>query len=291
MSLVLVRDIDRPRSIHSVGILLRPNSKGAGRFVRALERWLRERGRTIAFQETAYERCAYAERTRPDLIVSLGGDGTMLQAAKLASEIGAPVLGVNFGNKGFLTQLGRRSLFRALERVFDGQLDIERRRMLDVEIEGSSADHSGGLVLNDVVISKGAHPRALRFEIELDGRRVLSMRSDGLVISTPTGSTAYSLAAGGPIVHPALDALIVTPICPHTLTQRPLVVPTTVSVRVRLGDRRVRADVALDGQSGHALVSGGGLSVRPSPAEARFVRLADGAYFDHLHTKLRWGRA
>jgi NAD+ kinase len=291
VNLSVLRPVEERRRVDDIGIVTRPRSPRIARALRELGRWLEERGKTVLFEETAFDRAPQPLASRPDLIISLGGDGTMLHAAKLGALSGAPILGVNFGHKGFLTQLRDRKLLMELERVLEGEWTIERRQMLEVSMQGAALEVARGLVLNDVVISKGAHPRAMGIDVELDGKPVLSMLSDGLVISTPTGSTAYSLAAGGPIVHPGMDALILTPVCPHTLTQRPLVVPSSVTVRVALSSKRARADVTLDGQIGPSLASGEILSVRAAPVEARFVRLPGRDYFEELRTKLSWGRA
>jgi NAD+ kinase len=221
-------------------------------------------------------------------VVVLGGDGTLLSVARnVQPEV--PVLGVNLGNLGFLTEIRRNELYPALMSVLKGHYDLEERSLLDVVLRSSNGQGQAYRVLNDAVINKSALARIVELTLEVDRRRVASYRSDGLIISTPTGSTAYNLSANGPIVSPTLPVIVVTPICPHALSQRPIVVPDSSMVEVTLVTEEEDVYLTLDGQEGTAMKAGDTVSVKRSTAVVRLVRVADRTFYDNLRDKLHWG--
>jgi NAD+ kinase len=226
-----------------------------------------------------------------DALVVLGGDGTLLAASHVVQKP-IPVLGVNFGSLGFLTEITLPELYPALEGVLAGSYRFEERRMLHAVVRRGGKPQSEGDVLNDVVITKAAFSRIIEFDVAVDGAFVSSFRADGLILSSPTGSTAYNLAAGGPILHPTLPAVVLTPICPHMLSNRPLVVPdgTTVQVRV-LESRPLEIRASLDGQDGHVLGHQDSVTIRCSERTLRLVRAPGRDYFEVLRTKLKWGES
>ena len=226
---------------------------------------------------------------RSDLVVILGGDGTLIHAAGLLGEREVPILGVNLGTLGFLTGTSRDGLWDAVERALRGQLEAMPRMKLSVRVEGAD----GALllerdVLNDVVIAKNALARIADLAADVDGHHVVTYAADGLIVSTPTGSTAYSLSAGGPIVHPDLEALLLTPICPHALTQRPLLIPAEKAVTVTLRSAG-EMFVTLDGQEGRPLQLGERVRVRRSKTRAVLLHEPSLDYYAVLRGKLRWG--
>ena len=223
-----------------------------------------------------------------DLLLVLGGDGTLLSMARLVGDLGVPILGVNLGGLGFLTALTVDELFPALEAYLDDALVIEERMMLAAAVSREGERLSEYVALNDVVITKSAMSRIIRLEVAVDQQLATGYRADGLIISTPTGSTAYCLSAGGPIVFPTMDAMVLTPICSHTLTNRPIVLPAHQRIEVRL---LTDQDVMLtaDGQVGFALKQWDTVEVRRAAARIRLLRFPQKHFFSVLRTKLKWG--
>jgi NAD+ kinase len=224
-----------------------------------------------------------------DLIIVLGGDGTLISVARQVDGLQVPILGVNLGSLGFLTEITRHELPSMLEAVLAGKYEISDRMMLDVEILRRGKLIATHTLLNDVVINKGSLARIIDMETWVDGDYLTTFKSDGLIISTPTGSTGYNLAAGGPIIYPGINNLVITPICPHMLTNRPLIVPSTsvVAVDVSFAD-----DVVYftgDGQVGDDLEAGDRVEVRRSAARTHLVKSPTRDYFEILRTKLSWG--
>lgn len=225
-----------------------------------------------------------------DLVVVAGGDGTLLSVARTAAPRGIPILGVNLGSLGFLTELQPEELFHNLERVVAGHYDIEERRTLRVRLRRGRKKIREHNALNDVVLAKSALARMINLEVSVDRHAVASYTSDGLIISTATGSTAYSLSAGGPILDPRVRAFIVTPICPHSMSYRPLVVPGSVEVRVRLhASTDEEVFVTLDGQIGYPVLTGETVLVDEHPSPVKLVRVSGRSFFEVLRRKLRWG--
>jgi NAD+ kinase len=227
-----------------------------------------------------------------DLIVVLGGDGTLIGMADRIAQSGAdvPIVGVNFGSLGFLTEITLPELYPSLEAVLAGTAQIDERMMLRSRTLRDGVVYADRLALNDVVITKGALSRIIDLSVAIGDRPVMRVRADGLIIASPTGSTAYNLAAGGPILHPAVDALLLTPIAPHMLTNRPVVIPASSEVRVRpaMNGSNEEVFVTIDGQSGHALQSDDEICITRADRPLRLVRASTRTYFDVLRQKLKW---
>jgi NAD+ kinase len=288
--------------VSTVGILVRPDLGKAGPALRGLLSWLQQRGVSVCLEERTAELVDDLARTAcrvasgrdvagtADVLVVLGGDGTLLAASHLV-ERPVPVLGVNFGALGFLTEITMAELYPTLEGVLAGQYRYEERRMLRARIRREGAEETTGDVLNDVVVTKSSLSRIIEVDVSVDGLFVSAFRADGLIVSSPTGSTAYNLAAGGPILHPALDAVVLTPICPHMLTNRPLVISDRSTIEVRLGAAREGdVHITLDGQQGFPLAATDVVTVTRSPRSIRLVK-ASRDYFEVLRTKLKWGES
>ena len=228
-----------------------------------------------------------------DLIVVLGGDGTLIGMADRIAEAGAEVaiLGVNFGSLGFLTEVTLPELYRSLEHALNGRAYMEERMMLQATTSSSGGDILKRLLaLNDAVITKTARSRMIDLSVYVGDEFVTRVRADGLIIATPTGSTAYNLSAGGPIVQPDVDAMIITPIAPHTLTNRPIVIPGTSAVRVEpTMEARDEIVFTLDGQSTFQVHAGDEITVGRAPKPLRLIRPSTRSYFEVLRTKLKWG--
>ena len=226
---------------------------------------------------------------RAELMIVLGGDGTLIFGARMLAGRQVPILGINLGSLGFMTEVPVADAFPAIDRTLAGSAHIESRMKLSCRLYRNGSLVMEDEVLNDVVINKSALARIANHEMWLDGAYVAGYQSDGLIFSTPTGSTAYSLSAGGPIVHPAVDCVVVTPICPHALTQRPIVVPGDQLVRVQLSSEVTDVYLTVDGQSGLPLKKGDGVEVEKSPHRVLLVRNEKLDYFSILRQKLRWG--
>ncbi len=224
-----------------------------------------------------------------DIIISLGGDGTILATARTLDRAEIPILGINLGSLGFLTQLTPDNLEQALKQVVNGSYQIEKRMVLDSKvINGGDSDLPHAL--NDVVIDKGNVSRVINLSLYADGEYISSYTADGLVIATPTGSTAYSLATGGPILKPTMDALIVSPISPFSLTSRPLVFPPETIIEVRIRSRHGSALLTIDGQVASKFAPQGTIQICRAEHHARFVRFPENSFFDILRQKLHWGK-
>lgn len=283
--------------VHRVGIVARQNHSAA--HARALElcRWLRSQGREAVVEEGLQDEGlaskklpADAIRDHIDLLVVLGGDGTLIHAALLLAGAPIPIVGVNMGSLGFLTEIREHEMFEALKPVLEGHYRLDARMKLEASLfrgEGPPIFH--GQVLNDVVLSKGALARIADIEAYLADTFVTTYKADGVIVSTPTGSTAYTLSAGGPILYPALDATLITPICPHTLTQRPLVVPPDLPILLHLTSDNGAVFLTLDGQRGLRMEPGDRVEIRQSAHRVLLVRSTALDYFSILRTKLRWG--
>jgi len=223
-----------------------------------------------------------------DLVVVLGGDGTLLHAARMCAHREVPLLGINHGSLGFMTDVPRERTFEALEHTLAGRYSLERRIKLAVQVVRRGEVILEGEVLNDAVIGKNALARIADIGASVDGAYLTTFKADGVIVSTPTGSSAYSLAAGGPLVHPAVSAVLVTPICPHTLTQRPIVLPDDRALEFELLSES-EMFVTLDGQTGRALERGDKVTLRRSPTATVLVRSDHASWYAVLRNKLRWG--
>ena len=282
--------------VRSVGICVKLGQRGLAGMVDGLEKWLGERGVEVLPDPEAgrwtnasgISRSELAQRA--DLVVVLGGDGTLLSVARAVGECDVPILGVNLGTLGFLTETAREDLFPTLEAVLEGHFVIEERMRFDVRVERDGRELGLFTALNDAVISNTALSRMVHLATRADGAEVTTYHADGLIIATPTGSTAYSLSAGGPLLLPTLQAIVVTPISPHTLTQRPLVLPETCVVEVYVEERRGgEVHLTVDGQEGRALDDEDLVTVRRSEHPARLLVPSDRNRFELMRAKLRWG--
>ena len=284
-----------------VGLTAKHGLEAAAGVLADLAGWLEARGVQPVFEtETgALARVSPGRRTFSrddlpgacDLIVVLGGDGTLIGMADRIGRSGAdvPILGVNFGSLGFLTEITLPELYDALEAAVAGRAAMETRAMLAARTIRDGATFADHVVLNDIVITRGALSRIIEIAVAVGDAPVSRFRADGLIIASPTGSTAYNLAAGGPIVHPAVDALLLTPIAPHTLTHRPVVIPASSEVHVRPIIDGSEVFVTFDGQTGFPLQAGDLVSIRRAPRPLRIVKSATRTYFEILREKLKWG--
>lgn len=289
-------------SIERVGIVAKARLGEAAGVVAELAGWLDARDvRAVFDTETAAlvglpagrPTCSRDDLPREcDVVVVLGGDGTLIGMAGRVANAGVdiPILGVNFGSLGFLTEVTLPEMYDSLQSVLDGTAQIESRLMLRSRTLRAGGIYTDRLALNDVVITKSALSRIIDLSVEIGQQSVMRVRADGLIIASPTGSTAYNLAAGGPIVHPSVDALLLTPIAPHMLTNRPIVVHSSSEIRVQpaAGSSNDELFVTFDGQSGHPIQQGDVIEIRRAGREVRLVRSSARTYFDVLREKLKW---
>jgi NAD+ kinase len=289
--------------MNTIGVLARPDLKEAGPTLAALVDWLSRKAVRVCLDEATAalggealtSTCLVASGRDmaglADALVVLGGDGTLLAASRLL-EKPIPVLGVNFGSLGFLTEITLDDLYPTLEGLLVGRYEHEDRRLLRALVRRQGRPDVTADVLNDVVITKAGPSRIIEVDVSVDGAFVSSFRADGIIVSSPTGSTAYNLAAGGPILHPTLPAVVITPICPHMLTNRPLVVGDEARIEVSLrAGRDVEVYAALDGQETFAFADGDHVAVTGSPRRLKLVKAPGRDYFAVLRTKLKWGDA
>ena len=284
------------REIRRVGVIANAWKPRVKEFLEGFSAQMARMGLACVFAEDLREVCegkgtfVSVEElgTYSDLVVALGGDGTILRAAQVSRYSDVPILGVNLGRLGFLAGVGVEEVKEALERVLRGAYRLERRMAMTAKVEG---DHGEGLfAINDVVLEKGASARMVAVEIYVGEEFVSLYLADGLILSTPTGSTAYSMSAGGPIVYPEMDALIVTPICPHSLSVRPMVVPGEMTVWVRMrSDRGEPMRLTVDGQVGRVLCSEDRVMIRRSPHRVPLITFEGQSFYQVLRTKLMWG--
>lgn len=256
---------------------------------------LREKGAVLfvdpeAAQTLNMDGCLRSEMPYlTDVLLVLGGDGTMLSAARLVCEKGTPILGINLGGLGFITEFQREETAEAIERLLSDDCATEDRLMLTAAVFRHGEKIAEYTALNDVVINKGALARIVELETSVNRGYVTTFRSDGLIVSTPTGSTAYSLSAGGPILYPALENILLTPICPHTLTNRPIVLPDNAEIEIILRSHVEDVFLTMDGQVGYSLSQNDRIVVRKSPFKTRLLMPCRRDFFQILRTKLRWG--
>jgi len=280
-----------------IGIAAKPKKPEAEAILRALVAWLRDHGREVLLDQEAAGICPEVGPGLPrslvaataDLVIVLGGDGTLLSVARLIGSREVPILGVNLGGLGFLTEVTLDELFPTLEAVLRDQYSLSRRLTLTVRVLRGGELVAGFEALNDAVINKTALSRIVDLETHVNGEYVATFRADGLILSTPTGSTAYCLAAGGPIIYPTLPALVIIPICPHTLTNRPLVVPDSAVVEIIQGSEGEDVHLTVDGQVGVDLRYRDVVAVQRSTRSIALVKSPKLNYFDLLRTKLKWG--
>ena len=285
-----------PNMIRTVGIISRPQREQIAAVVPRLLEWLRAHKLQVLCDEDTADCLADPAQRRPrselaavtDLLIVLGGDGTLLAAARAAAPRRVPILAVNLGGLGFLTAFAEAELYPALEQVLAGRHEIIERAMLCAETlrDGKSAERQ--VALNEAVINKGTLSRMIYLDMHIDGAFVCRYRADGIIISTPTGSTAYSLSAGGPIVHPSVAAFVITPICPHTLSDRPLVVPDSAQVEVRFEGAAELVHLTLDGQVEMELQAGDRVRVVKAEEPLKLIRAPQKNFYEVLRNKLKW---
>lgn len=286
------------KTIGTVGIISRPRREDIARVVPPLIAWLRaHNAKVVCDSETAgcIGPLAGEMRNREelpgcsDLLIVLGGDGTLLSAARQAAERKVPILAVNLGGLGFLTTVAQDEIYQILEEILANKHRVSERVMLEAKVVRNGAVIRRQIALNDAVLNKAALARIMDLELHVDGEYVTTYKADGLILSTPTGSTAYSLAAGGPIVYPIVEAFVVTPICPHTLTNRPLVIPDSAKIEIDFKAEDDAVFLTLDGQVGIELFRGDHIIVQQAPEKLYLVRPAKKTYYEILRNKLKWG--
>ena len=277
-----------------IGILANINKKGSLDVVEKLLKWLSEQGHQAVLPE---ELCARLRgrrkgsspavfRKRSQLVVAIGGDGTILNAARVLAPQDVPVLGVNLGTLGFLAEVVPRDLHQAMKKIFAGKHTIEERMLLKARIGDTGTWH---YALNDMVIDKGGISRVIELHVWINDHFVGSYKADGVIISTPTGSTAYSLSAGGPIMNPKMRAIVATPICPHSLAVRPLVVDHDEVLKIEVLSDHEKMTFNVDGQESHRLRSGDVMTAAAARPTLKLVRVGSRSFYEILRTKLKWG--
>ena len=289
--------------IKRIGIVLKPHQPDALKTICELIQWLSQRGielvggPEIEREQVEHETGCSVTEVEPaslaasvDLILVLGGDGTMISTARMIGDYEVPVLGVNYGGLGSLAEFRIEELYLGLESILSGNYRLDRRVMLHVDLERGESPIAVNRVLNDVVINKSALARIVEIDVFLNQLFVNSFRADGLIISTPTGSTAYNLSAGGPVIFPSMNAIVITPICPFTLSNRPIVVPDDAIIELRLKTDQEEVALTLDGQVGFPLKVNDRVVIRKSNTTFNLIQPSNRNYFDVLRDKLRWGR-
>lgn len=289
--------------VKRVGIVVKPHQPDALKTICDVVSWLHERG-IAAVGTPKLEKARIEKETgcvvevkeeaelaaNVDLVLVLGGDGTMIATARMLGDIEVPVLGVNYGGLGYLAEFRIEELYLALESILRQDYRVDKRVMLSVELVRGKERVIRNRVLNDVVINKSALARIIEIEALLNGQFVNSFRADGLIVSTPTGSTAYNLSAGGPVIYPSMNAIVITPICPFTLSNRPIVVPDDAVIELSLRTSNEEVALTLDGQVGFPLQVEDRVVIRKSATTFNLVQPTNRNYFEVLRDKLRWGR-
>ena len=291
-------------AVSRVGVVAKSHLRAATPHLEDIAKWMADRHVQAVFETATAalmppsaaravgSKAALARDT--DMVLVLGGDGTLLSMADRIGEAGTrvPILGVNFGSLGFLTEVTLAELYPSLEAAVSGGAHVEERLMLRTSITRDNTPFARHVALNDVVVNKTARSRMIDLSVSAGGEFLTRVKADGLIIATPTGSTAYNMAAGGPIVQPNVDALVLTPIAPHTLTNRPIVIPSRSHVQVQPNmEDRDEVFLTFDGQEGFQLQAGDQITVQPSDAPLRLIRPSTRSYYEVLRTKLKWGGA
>jgi NAD+ kinase len=281
-------------TFQTIGILIKPSAPNMRMQVAQVQDWLKVHQKTILLDSmkppSLLPDCPERQRIaqHADLLIVLGGDGTMLSGARLVEQRGIPILGVNMGGLGFLTEINFEDLPEALVKIFSGEFQLDSRLMLTVQLRRANQILDTCSALNDVVVSKGHLVRMIATTISVNNVFMTNMRSDGLIVATPTGSTAYSLSANGPILDPGLEAILINPICPHTLSHRPFLTPNNVSISIELTSQEP-AMATIDGQERTEILTGDIVEIRASEHRTQLIRFPGRSYFEVLRTKLRWG--
>ena len=285
-----------------IGIITKLHDPEALAATASLAHWLKVRGLSVAISRETGEiadipestASRHSRETLPEgsgLLVVIGGDGTFIAAARAAGGRDIPLFGINMGRLGFLTEVPLAEMFNAMEDALAGRYVVEERVMLTARVIRDGVEVLHNRVLNDVVVHKGALARMIELEVTVDGQFVFSSRADGLIVATPTGSTAYALSSGGPIIHPKLDAILMVPISPHTLSNRPIAMPGDGKIKVGLRNTEEQQEflITMDGQKGFELQTGDEILIRKSRKRLKLMHAPDRNYYDILRQKLRWG--
>jgi NAD+ kinase len=285
-----------PLKIKKIGITANIEKERIADHIRSLKKWLEDKGVKVFLEMEISRKIEHAgglkwnELARnSEMVVALGGDGTILRTARHLAGHRVPILGINMGSFGYLTEVNLNEIHSTLELIIEGKFVTEKRMMLDVSIRRGKTVSNVGSVLNDVVINRGDLSRMNELEVEVNGKYLTTYKGDGLIVSTPTGSTAYSLSAGGPIVFPGKDLIIVNPICPHTLTNRPIIFSEDSNLKITLWSKDRGAMLALDGQEAHRIKSGDAVIVKRSKHSIMLVLSPYRSYAEILRSKLGWG--
>jgi len=278
-----------------VGVIAKPNEPRAAIVAATVAKWAGQHDIKLLVDqclsgvpEPAVSASQSTIGEQSDVVVVLGGDGTMIASARLVAGRGTPVLGINLGSLGYLTEFSVEDVVPALDAVARGEYLVEHRTMLDWSLMRDQTEIAHDSVLNDVVLNKSALARVIEIGCRINGADLTTYRADGLIISTPTGSTAYNLSAGGPIVYPQTQAILIAPICPHTLTNRPIVLPDTVEISLHLITREQDVMLTSDGQIGFGLAGGDSVTITRSDKTFDMIKPIDRDYFQILRDKLRW---
>jgi NAD+ kinase len=282
--------------VKKIGVFCKQKVPVGKEVLTELTQWLKKKGREVLLdkdtaniigQSSSYERNEIPAHA--DLIIVLGGDGTLLSVARIAHPFDVPILAVNLGSLGFLTEVALPELYEVLDKVLNGQFEYESRMLLNACLWRGDEKVGDYHVLNDVVINKGVLARIVNLEVRVNNQYMTSYRADGLIIATPTGSTAYSLSAGGPIIHPSMNALVLSPICPFTLTNRSIVIPDQSLIQVELATEKENVRVTLDGQEGCDMVQGDVLEIKKTQTTLKLIQVPGKNYYQILRKKLHWG--
>ena len=281
-----------------IGIFCKQKPNIDAKIISELTEWLESKNCTVYLEPDTADLIGKKPSTskeevssNSDLIIVLGGDGTLLKVAGIAHPHEVPILGVNLGSLGFLTETTMENLYPTLEEVLNSKCEVENRMLLNAQVLRNGEKIEDFNVLNDIVINNGALARIVNLEVFVDGQYMTSYRADGLIIASPTGSTAHSLSAGGPIIHPSIRALVLSPICPFALTNRPIVIPDSATIKVQLTTRNEDEDVrvTLDGQTGYSMKSGDILEAKKADIPLKLVQTPGKNYYQLLRKKLHWG--
>ncbi|MEA2237527.1 MAG: kinase [Thermoanaerobaculia bacterium] len=282
--------------MQTIGISAKITSEDALAFAARVAADLRARDYTVCFDYATADKLGDRGKCvaksdlgkHSELLITFGGDGTLLSVARHAPK-GVPILGVNMGTLGFLTEVRVEEFQGVIERVLTGDYECEKRMTFDVTVRGPGRDHRSYRVLNDATINKSAVARIIEMRVTVGGEFVSAFRADGLIIATPTGSTAYNLSAGGPIIYPTMGAIVLTPICPHMLSNRPVVLPDDLEIEIGIATPNQEIFLTLDGQEGLPIAQNDKVCINKSPNPVMLVRASTTSYFDVLRTKLKWG--
>ncbi|HYA13851.1 MAG TPA: NAD(+)/NADH kinase [Syntrophales bacterium] len=283
-------------SIKKVGIIANEEKEKSRECTIQLRDWALKRGIEVFFEEGIANKIGVDKgldrrtlASQVDLLIVLGGDGTILRTVRFVSEYDIPIVGINLGEFGYLTEVNLNEMYSALDLIVKGEYQTDKRMMLDVTIKMGEETIRQQSILNDVVITRGNLSRILNLETTINEGYLTTFRADGIIISTPTGSTAYNLSAGGPIVFPEQDSFVINPICPFTLTNRPIIIPDDAEIRVIMWTKEMGATLTLDGQISHTMRSGDSIFIKKSPYVTNLVSSPHRDYMEILRTKLGWG--